>query len=199
MVDQNQVQIRTFTRKNLSEISNLRLMSIVTQTERLTLREFASKDAADLFALNSDPEVIRYTGDLPFESVEDARRFLHTYTAYEQTGFGRWAVIRNSDERFIGWCGLKLNEESLYDLGFRFFKDCWGKGYATESAKASLDLGFGQFDLDEIIGRTAKLNHASMHVLEKLGMQKWKTGECQGFPDALYYRINKRTYQLQND
>jgi len=199
MVVQNQAQIRTFTWQNRPGNSGLQIMSTVARTERLTLRQFTLEDAADLFELNSDPEVIRYTGDLPVESVEAAEQFLDNYSAYAQTGFGRWAVIRNSDKRFVGWCGLKLNEESLNDLGFRFFRDCWGKGYATESARASLDLGFGQFHLDEIIGRTAKQNHASMHVLEKLGMQKWKTGECEGFPDALYYRIDERTYRHHND
>jgi len=145
MVVQNQAQIRTFTWQNRPGNSGLQIMSTVARTERLTLRQFTLEDAADLFALNSDPEVIRYTGDLPFESVEAAEQFLDNYSAYGQTGFGRWAVIRNSDERFIGWSGLKLNEESLNDLGFRFFRDCWGKGYATESAKASLELGFKQF------------------------------------------------------
>ena len=174
-------------------------MSIVAQTERLTLREFDLQDAIDLFELNSDPEVVRYTGDTPFVTVQDAEQFLNSYSAYERTGFGRWAVIRNTDKKFIGWNGLKLNEEGLNDLGFRFFRDQWGKGYATESAKACLELGFGRFELEEIIGRTAKQNLASMHVLEKLGMRKWKTGDCEGFPGALYYRIDKITYRLQNE
>ena len=72
-------------------------MSIVAQTERLTLRKFDLQDAFDLFELNSDPEVVRYTGDAAFQTVQDAEKFLKSYSAYERTGFGRWAVIKNAD------------------------------------------------------------------------------------------------------
>jgi len=174
-------------------------MSIVVETDRLTLREFIPEDALSMFELNNDALVVRYTGDKPFSSIQEAEKFILHYSAYKETGFGRWAVVRNSDGRFLGWSGLKLNEEGLNDIGFRIFRDCWGEGYATEAARASLNLGFEKYSLDEIIGRTARENLASIRVLEKIGMKKWKTGACEGFADAIYYRIDQASYQNGNE
>ena len=94
----------------------------VIETPRLVLREFVLNDAENIWELNSDPEVIKYTGDPPFATIEKAREFLLDYTDYEKNGFGRWAVITKASNSFIGWCGLKFNEQNLVDLGFRFFK-----------------------------------------------------------------------------
>ncbi|WP_321297437.1 GNAT family N-acetyltransferase [Marinifilum fragile] len=115
-------------------------MKVVLETERLRLREFTPKDAQSMFDLNADPEVIKYTGDLPFESVEQAKAFLQNYNDYKKNGFGRWAMITKVENEFIGWCGLKLNEEELIDLGFRVFRNHWNKGYASETAKACVQF-----------------------------------------------------------
>lgn len=164
--------------------------SIIIETSRLVLREFELVDAQPMYDLNSDPEVIRYTGDPPFYNVEAAKQFISQYDHYERHGFGRWAVVLKDTGAFIGWCGLKLNEENLVDLGFRFFKKEWNKGYATESAKASLNYGFEKLNLDTIVGRVLPENVASVKVLEKIGMRFWKKGTCHGIDGALYYRIS---------
>ncbi len=169
-------------------------MKTIIETSRLILREFLLEDAQNMFALNQDFDVIKYTGDGAFESVDSAREFLSKYNHYQQHGFGRWPVITKQDNRFIGWCGLKKNEEDFVDIGFRFFKKDWNKGYATESAKACLDYGFSILKLEEIIGRAAKANVASIRVLEKLGMQYWKDDACNGISDAVYYKIDKSDY-----
>jgi Acetyltransferases, including N-acetylases of ribosomal proteins len=166
-------------------------MKVVLETERLRLREFTPKDAQSMFDLNADPEVIKYTGDLPFESVEQAKAFLQNYNDYQENGFGRWAMITKTENEFIGWCGLKLNEEELIDLGFRVFRKHWNKGYASEAAKACIQYGFETLGFDQIIGRVLSENAASIKVLEKLGMQYWKSGTCHGFENARYYRIIK--------
>ena len=93
----------------------------IIETPRLILREFTVDDAYKIWELNSDPEVIKYTGDPPFENVENARKFIENYEEYKKTGFGRWAVIKKDSNSFLGWCGLKLNEQNLVDIGFRFF------------------------------------------------------------------------------
>ncbi len=166
-------------------------MKVVLETERLRLREFTPKDAQSMFDLNADPEVIKYTGDLPFESVEQAKAFLQNYNDYQENGFGRWAMISKAENEFIGWCGLKLNEEELIDLGFRVFRKHWNKGYASEAAKACIRYGFETLGFDQIIGRVLSENTASIKVLEKLGMKYWKSGTCHGFENARYYRIIK--------
>jgi RimJ/RimL family protein N-acetyltransferase len=164
------------------------------ETPRLILREFTVDDAYKIWELNSDPEVIKYTGDPPFETVENARDFLNNYKDYENIGFGRWAVIKKDSNDFLGWCGLKLNEQILIDLGFRFFRREWNKGYATESAKACLEYGFMELNIKEIIGRVAIKNTASIKVLEKLTMEYWKNDSCKGIENSLYYKISKEQY-----
>ncbi len=165
-------------------------MNVIAETNRLILREFILSDAEHLFNLNSDAKVLKYTGDSPFSSIEEAEMFLRNYADYQKNGYGRWAVISKKSNAFLGWCGLKFNEEHLTDLGFRFFQKEWGKGYATESAFASLDYGFNTLKLDYIVGRASLENPASIKVLEKLGMKMIKTGDFEGVKNAAYYAID---------
>lgn len=88
-----------------------------------------------------------------------------------------------------------MNEEKQVDLGFRFFQKEWGKGYATEAATASLEIGFNHFQIEEIIGRASIDNVPSIKVLEKIGMRFWKKDSCKGIENAAYYRLNKMQYK----
>lgn len=165
------------------------------ESERFYFREFDEElDAQIMFELNSDLEVIQYTGDPPFDSVEHAYETIKNYDHYKKYGYGRWAAIRKEDNAFVGWCGLKMNEDEILDIGYRFFKKYWGKGYATETAKATLKYGFEILKLEEIIGRAAKENIASIKVLEKLGMTYYKTAPCEHISGAVYYKISKEEY-----
>lgn len=166
-------------------------MKKIIETDRLILRELNSNDSVHFYNLNTDPEVLKYTGDNPFTSIADAEKFLINYKDYQKNGFGRWAVILKETNSFIGWSGLKLNEENLIDIGFRFFNKEWGKGYATESAKAVIKYGFESLNLNEIIGRASKDNIPSIKVLEKINMSFWKQDSFEGIEDSIYYRINK--------
>lgn len=172
-------------------------MSPITTTERLCLREMTTADAEHAYLLNSDPEVVRHTGDGPFASPEAARTFLAAYPDYRIHGFGRWAVVRSTDEAWLGWCGLKRHPNGDVDLGYRLMRRYWGQGYATEAGRACLDLGFDRFGLDLIIGRVARENTASIRVLEKLGMRYWKTDVCEHDPEALIYRIDHTIHCLK--
>ena len=125
-------------------------MKRILDTERLILREFDSSDTEKMYRLNSDPEVLLYSGDSPFASIEKAKEFLENYSDYKKNGYGRWAVILKSSDEFIGWCGLKYNEEKCVDIGFRYFRKIWNKGYATEAARATLDYGFNIFKLEDL-------------------------------------------------
>ncbi len=164
-------------------------MSVLFQTERLLLREFTPDDAEALFELNADPEVIRYTGDPPFESIDAARAFLEQYDAYRLTGMGRWMVTRLSDGVVLGWCGLK-SEHNEVDLGYRLHRRFWGQGYATEAAMACLEHGFHRLKLESIIGRVVAENTASRSVLLKCGMVFEKEVDCFQHP-AVQFRIRK--------
>ena len=166
-------------------------MQKVIETFRLYLREFDLSDAKNMFDLNNDKEVIKYTGDDHFSSELEALDFIKNYDHYKIHGFGRWAVILKKSNEFIGWSGLKLNEENDIDIGFRFFKKYWGRGFASESAKAVLEYGFNVLKLECIVGRVAPENIASVRILEKLGMKFKKQGNCHGIEDAKIYSISK--------
>jgi len=163
----------------------------IIKTPRLYLRRLRTEDAEDLHLLNLDPDVIRHTGDGPFGSIEAAADFLERYDQYEKYSCGRWAVITNDDKKFIGWCGLSYTPElDEYDIGFRFFKSAWGKGYATESARACIDFGFRNLKLHHIVGRAMKQNVASLKVLEKIGLKFIKPMVFSGH-DGLLYRVER--------
>jgi RimJ/RimL family protein N-acetyltransferase len=157
-------------------------MTVVAVTKRLELREFVTSDAAELVRLNSDPEVVRYTGDPPFASVDEARELIEELRdRYARDGYSRWAVVRRDTGDFIGWCGLSFRPASgEIDLGFRLFRAAWGQGFATEAARASLSLGFEVFHLQAIVGRAMEGNAASHHILRKLGFTPVATFAAEG-------------------
>lgn len=162
------------------------------ETSRLTLHEFDLDEAPWHKNLNVNPDVMRYTGDVPFESVEETRAFLNAYKQYELHGYGRWSVYLKHTGAWIGWCGLKNHpEEGYVDLGYRLLEEHWNNGYATEACLGCIEYGFETLGLSEIVGRVAAENGASIRVLEKCGMQFWKNAPCEGIDDSLYYRIRR--------
>jgi len=163
-------------------------MKLIFETERLILREFETTDAENLYKLNSDHEVIKFTGNKPFKSIIEVREFVQNYRDYKRNGFGRWSVILKENLNFIGWCGLKLNDDGIIDIGFRFFRSEWNKGYATESAIATLKYGFETLKLKEIIGRASTENRSSIRVLEKIGMKYWKTENYDKIGSTCFYK-----------
>jgi len=174
-------------------------MNIIAQTPRLIIREMTPEDAERVFDLNSDPEVIKYTGDPPFKSVDEARSFLESYDHYRLHGFGRWAVELKDDRAFVGWCGLKYSSDlDEYDLGYRLMRHFWGQGFTTEAARACLELGFSRFNMPVIVGRTMPENLGSIRILEKLGMKYQHKALCEGH-DALIYTISAEDWSMMNN
>jgi ribosomal-protein-alanine N-acetyltransferase len=162
-------------------------METILETNRLRLRELTLSDAQNFFQLNLDPDVLRYTGDVAFENTKASETFLRNYADYQTNGYGRWAVIDKSSGEFLGWCGLKFTPaKNETDIGFRFFKKHWNKGYASESAKACLDYGFSKLQLQTIIARAMIENKASVKVLEKIGMSYEKPFDFDGYAGVIY-------------
>jgi RimJ/RimL family protein N-acetyltransferase len=185
-------------------------MHIILETERLLLRTFTRDDAPLIYELNLDPDVTRYTGD-PVRDLSHAREVLEQvilpqYTLYNH---GRWAVLLKPEwpdpiksagmtlpelqpeGDFIGWCGLKTRpERNEIDLGFRFMKKAWGKGFATEAARACLEYGFGKLNLPRIVARAMPQNSASIRVIEKCGMQYIGDEVVDGHPAKTYEAIH---------
>lgn len=155
------------------------MLKTAIQTKRLLLRELTTKDAPGMFLLDSDPLVHQYLGNQPVRDLSQSLSDIEFIKAqYESNGIGRWAVILRQTGEFIGWSGLKLiteptnGQKNYYDLGYRFIRSAWGKGYAQESALAAIDYGFNILKIDEIIAIADVGNLASIHVLEKVGLEK---------------------------
>ena len=148
-------------------------MHIILQTPRLILRQFTLDDAGLLLALNSNPEVLKYLHELLLETEEQALHVLQNIILPQyKNNLGRWAIHLKATNEFIGWCGLKyLAELDEIDLGYRLMQEFWGKGYAFEAAKHTVDYGFNQLYLKKIVGRAHIDNAASLKILEKTGMQ----------------------------
>ncbi|MGH1435470.1 MAG: GNAT family N-acetyltransferase [Lewinella sp.] len=156
-------------------------------TDRLLLRKFQKEDALGFFLMNNDPLVLQYTGDAPFTDITEAEAFLIGYQHYQKYGYGRWTVLDRTTEEYLGFCGLKYHPGTgNVDLGFRFHKQFWGRGYATEAATACLKYGFEGLNLSCIIGRAQVENEASIRVLEKIGMQFVETFDFEGKSGVLY-------------
>lgn len=162
-------------------------MKIFAETERLILRELMPADAKGMFDMNSDPDVHRYLGNKPVKSIEQSIAEIEFIRKqYVENGIGRWAVIEKTSGNFLGWSGLKLitettnNHINYYDLGYRFSKRFWGKGYATETAMAVIDYGFTELKLNEIIGIADINNLGSIHVLEKVGLKRVSVFDYDG-------------------
>jgi len=167
------------------------------ETERLIMRDLLPTDDAGMFALDSDPDVHRYLGNKPIHTIDEARKVIDFIREqYVTRGIGRWAVIEKATGNFIGWSGLKFMTDTVnghtnyYDLGYRFIKQYWGKGYATETAIATAQYGWDVLNLSVING-TADLNNvASRNVLEKIGMQYINTYDYSPEITCAWYELS---------
>ena len=148
-------------------------MQIVFETPRLILRQFTDEDAPLILQLNNDPEIVKYVHEPVLETEEQAKNIiLNIILPQYKNNLGRWAIHLKTNNEFIGWCGLKqVPARDEIDLGYRLKKFSWGKGFATEAAKYTLDHGFKKLKLELITGRAHIENIVSIKVLEKIGMQ----------------------------
>ena len=154
-------------------------MNIVAESERLILRRFIAEDAAGIFALDSNPEVLTFIDTPVLTHIEQAEQLVARIQAeYEERGVARLAVVLKSTQEFIGWAGLKLMLEEVngfcpyYDLGYRFLQSHWGQGYGFEAAQATLDYGLTQLHLESIYAVAHRDHVVSQKILKKIGMQQ---------------------------
>ena len=148
--------------------------NLFIETERLLIRPFKMEDIEPSYIMNLDAEVSRYTGDGGIVSKKEIERRIveNVFGDYEKYGFGRLAVELKGENKFIGFTGLKyLEDMDEVDLGYRFMKKYWGKGIATESAQACVNLGFNTLELKRMIAMVLPENIDSIRVLEKLNFE----------------------------
>ncbi len=145
--------------------------SLTIETDRLRLRMFRDSDVDNLAALFADPDVMRYVGNgEPVDRAEAEKALASIIAHWDRHGFGRWAIEDKETGEFVGYGGLR----SLFgtpEVVYHFATRHWGKGFATEMARASLRLGFTDKGFDQIVAIAKPENAASIHVMEKLGMR----------------------------
>src|SRR5579863_10739157 len=125
----------------------------VLKTERLLLREFVSEDCDALATILSDPETMRYY-PMSFDRAAVADWIQRNRTRYANDGYGLWAMILKSTCELIGDCGLvrqSVDGAVEIEIGYHVRRDLWGRGFATEAARACRDFGFANLEADRLI------------------------------------------------
>lgn len=144
------------------------------RTERLLLRRWRAEDREPFAALNADPPVMEHFPG-PYSRAESDAAVDRIEAHFQQHGFGLWAVEIPDVAPFAGFVGLSIPRfEASFtpcvEIGWRLAADHWGRGYATEGARAALAFGFESLRLNEIVSYTVPENVRSRRVMEKLGM-----------------------------
>ncbi|HVZ55426.1 MAG TPA: GNAT family N-acetyltransferase [Chitinophagaceae bacterium] len=169
----------------------------VFETARLIVRRFTEGDAEAFFRLNGDPEVTRYIR--PAKTRADCDAFLLENIRYarEHAGYGRWAVEERISREVVGSFALiPLGDSGSMQLGYALLPPYWGRGYATELARAGLDYVFEQTDLNEVYAQAEAENGASCRVLLKAGFEQAGRIREDG-RDLVRYRFGRQTWNVR--
>jgi ribosomal-protein-alanine N-acetyltransferase len=151
---------------------------IVLETERLLFRDHLAEDLEPFCELEADPEVRRFVGGSP-RTRERAEEKFRDFLLPVQDRLGLWATHYKPDDRYIGYCGVyphfgvkgPIPFEGA--LGYTLARSHWGRGLASEAARAFVDFGFDELHLRRIVAMVEVGNGASVRVLEKLGFRLW--------------------------
>lgn len=159
-------------------------------TARLGFREWEEKDIGPLMEINSDGKVMAFFPKKP--SLEDTTNFVkRMQSSYQRKGFCYYAVDSIESDELLGFIGFSEKTFSsdftpAVDIGWRLKRNVWNRGLATEGAKACLNYGFNQLNLNRIIAITPIQNIQSQRVMEKIGMRRVKNfqhPELSGYPN----------------
>ncbi|MGH7061707.1 MAG: GNAT family N-acetyltransferase [Stellaceae bacterium] len=140
------------------------------RTARLLLRPWRDEDMAEAAELSADPAVMEFL--IPCPGWGERQR-----DHWRQHGFGQWVVELPGEASFIGAVGLsRIGYQAHFapavEIAWRLARAYWGKGYASEAARAALDFGFGELALAEIVAITNPANLRSRRVMERLAMTR---------------------------
>jgi|SRR5689334_23377574 len=161
------------------------------RTERLFLHHFRPQDHEAMYRIFCDPEVMRFS-----EGVKDkewVQAWLYQCRErYQNWGFGPYAVVEQSNQGVVGYCGLfffpDLDGQAETEIGYRLARSAWGKGYASEAAQAVRDYAFKILGIKRLIALIDPSNVSSVRVAEKIGMNYEKDIMLEGYthPDHVY-------------
>jgi len=184
-------------------------MDLVLRTARLILRPWREADDEAFAALFDDPRVMEFL--LPSSRADIAAFIGRIRRGFVDNGFGLWAVEVPGIAPFIGYVGLSVPRfEAPFmpavEIGWRLASAHWGKGYATEGARAALAAGFTRFGLGEIVSFTVPANTRSIRVMERIGMTRDPAEDFDHprVPDGhrlkrhVLYRLSKQRWGQRN-
>ena len=166
------------------------------ETARLVLRPFRDDDAEAAHAVWGDAEVMRHSIAGPTRTVDETRAHIARHQESDlRDGIAFRAIVERETGTVIGVGGLlNMPEEwNAVEVGYRLRRDRWGRGYATEAARAWLAAGFRDLGLEEIVGVVSADNPASVRVLEKAGLTYRGEARCHGF-DVLHYAAERAAW-----
>jgi len=145
----------------------------VLETERLLIQEWQPEDWLPFHSIATDPEVMRYIGAGAIWSDERTQQFIARQINQAKTlGYCLWKLVSKSSNQLIGHCGLQpLWGTGETEIGWWLARREWGKGLATEAARAALQDGLARLQLKRIIAIAQPANLASLNIMRKLGMQ----------------------------
>ena len=135
------------------------------ETDRLRIRDFKLSDIDDLYEIFSDDEVMEY-----IEPVYDRNKTLNFLKEFCIEHKGAFACVNKENEKVIGYIIFNEYEDKVYELGWIFNKEYWGKGYAYESCDAVIKYAFSEMKIHKIFSETVD-NIKSVNLMKKLGMQ----------------------------
>lgn len=163
------------------------MSKVILETERLVLCEMTMDDVDDLALIISDAETMRFYPQ-PYDRRGVEEWVERNINRYAQDGHGLWAMILKSDDRLVGDCGLVIQTVEDVDeteIGYHVNKNYWGRGLATEAARACRDYGFAQLNRNRLISLIRPENISSRRVAEKNGMRV--VNETLLWKDILHY------------
>src|SRR5688500_15239896 len=142
---------------------------------RIVLRRIRPGDVPDLFAVFSDPEVMRYWDGVPMTAVGDASAYLaHIDESFIARSLFQWAIAERETDRLLGTCTLLHISEPhrRAEIGFALGQAHWGKGLATEAVSALITFAFETLDLHRLEADADPRNDRSLRLLEQLGFRR---------------------------
>jgi len=160
----------------------------IIETDRLALYEISNDHLEDLLLIWGDEETLRYFPKT-LNQQEMAEWIDRNQNRYDKYGHGMWAVMLKSEDRLVGDCGLVIQEvdgvEEL-EVGYHFNRQYWGKGLATEAARACLEYAFDQLDSKRVISMIRPENMPSRRVAERNGLKIEKEVFWRGYQHYVY-------------
>lgn len=142
------------------------------ESERLYFRSHEPQDEPAFVRMQTDPEVRKYVGGQPWPLDKARPRFLNDYLGQPAGIYGLWATILKSEGSYIGCCGLRASgRDSNVFLAFYIARLFWRQGFASEAARAFIDVAFGRLGLPRLFAEVDSRNEVSVYILQKFGFQ----------------------------